>query len=201
MKQGFISFLALGLAVLGLAAFTLPTNRTTYTVSTDQSVIVWKGYKVTGEHTGTINLKSGTLEFEDGRLVGGRFEIDMTSIQDTDLSGKWKTKLENHLKSDDFFGVEQFPVSTFVIKKVAPKGTPGDYKIVGDLTIKGITKEIKFYAHVEEAGGQVNATAKITVDRTEFNVRYGSGSFFDNLGDKTIYDEFDLEVTLVAVQA
>ncbi len=201
MKQGFLSFLALGMAALGLAAFTLPNTRTTYTVSTEQSTIVWKGYKVTGEHTGTINLKSGTLEFDNGRLVGGRFEIDMTSIQDTDLTGKWKTKLENHLKSDDFFGVEKYPVSTFVIKKVAPKGTPDDYKIVGDLTIKGITKEIKFYAHVEEDGGQVKATAKITVDRTEFNVRYGSGSFFDNLGDKTIYDEFDLEVNLVAVQA
>ena len=75
--------------------------------------------------------------------------------------------------------------------------SPGEYKIVGDLTIKETTKEIKFFANVDESGEQPVATADITIDRSEYNVRYGSGSFFDNLGDKTIYDEFDLEVELV----
>lgn len=181
------------LATFALFSFTLSVEKVN--VDTTKSTIIWKGYKVTGEHTGTINLKSGALEMEDGKLVGGRFEIDMTSIKVTDLEGKWAQKLEGHLKSPDFFGVEAHPTATFVITKAAPKGTPGDYKIAGDLTIKGITKEIKFYAHLSEDGK--TATVKITVDRTDFDVRYGSGSFFDNLGDKTIYDEFDLEVTLV----
>ena len=120
----------------------------------------------------------------------------MTTIACTDLEGEWKEKLEGHLKSDDFFGVNNFPVAKFEITKVAAKGTPGDYKITGNLTIKETTKEIKFYANVSQDGGKNVAKADIKIDRSEFNVRYGSGSFFDNLGDKTIYDEFDLSIVL-----
>ncbi|HNM27932.1 MAG TPA: YceI family protein, partial [Saprospiraceae bacterium] len=103
-----------------------------------------------------------------------------------------------HLKSDDFFGVAGHPTSKFVITRAIPQDSKGNYKIIGNLTIKETTKEVKFLANVAEAAGTVTASGKITVDRSEYNVRYGSGSFFDGLGDKTIYDEFDLQVNLVA---
>ena len=146
-----------------------------------------------GSHEGTIQLESGALEFDDnGVLTGGNFVINMNSIANTDMSGDSANKLIGHLKSGDFFGVEKFPTATFNIKNVVSRGTPGSYKIVGDLTIKGITKEIKFNAQLNDG----EATADIKIDRSEFDIRYGSGSFFDNLGDKTIYDEFDLSINL-----
>jgi len=166
-------------------------------VNTKKSVITWKGYKVTGQHEGTLEIKNGNLNFDKGNLKGGSFDIDMTSIASTDLSGGTADKLNGHLKSPDFFGVEKFPTAKFVITKVISRGAKGDYKIVGNLTIKETTKEIKFNAKVSEEGGVKTATADVTIDRTDFDVRYGSGSFFDSLGDKTIYDEFDLSIKLV----
>lgn len=188
----------LTVAFVGMSFTT--SNVETYRVDTSQSQLTWKAYKVTGEHEGTVSLKSGNLQFEDGKLTGGSFIIDMTSINNTDLSGNMKAKLEGHLKSPDFFNVEEHPTASFVITRVISRGTPGDYKIVGNLTIKNITKEIKFLAKVTEEGDKVVANADITVDRAEFDVRYGSGSFFDNLGDRTIYDEFDIHVKLVATK-
>ncbi|MBK9337134.1 MAG: YceI family protein [Lewinellaceae bacterium] len=190
MKKLF--FLPL-LAILVMAA----TTTATYKADLVSSNIVWKAAKVTGEHTGTVKLKNGNLQFTDGKLSGGSFEIDMNSINCTDLEGEWAGKLVGHIKSDDFFGVEKYPTSKFVITRAIPTDSKGNYKIVGNLTIKATTKEIKFPANLTEAGNQVTATGKITVDRSEYDVRYGSGSFFDNLGDKTIYDDFDLNVTLV----
>ncbi len=167
-------------------------------VNTQESIIKWKGYKVTGKHNGTVALKDGSLQFEDGQLTGGSFVMDMTSITVLDLTGDYKAKLEGHLKSDDFFGVEKYPTAKFEITRVVSRGMPGDYKIEGDLTVKGITKPIRFNARVTEEKGAKVAKADMKLDRTDYNVRYGSGSFFDNLGDKTIYDEFDLSVELVA---
>lgn len=193
-----LSFALVAFALIGMS-FTTPENGIeNLTADVEKSNIIWKGYKVTGSHTGTINLKSGALDFEGDNLVGGTFEIDMTSINCTDLSGEYKGKLEGHLKSDDFFGAKNHPTAKFVITKVVHKGTPGDYKVIGNLTIKDITKEIKFFTNVKEEGGNKVAVAEMTIDRSDFDVRYGSGSFFGNLGDKTIYDEFDLEVTLVS---
>ena len=116
----------------------------------------------------------------------------MTSIKVLDLQGGGATKLEGHLKSADFFGVEAHPTATYTITKVAPRGTPGAYKVTGDMAIKGMTKEVRFNAMV--ADGVAKAT--IVLDRTDYNVKYGSGSFFSNLGDKTIHDEFTLDVSL-----
>ena len=124
----------------------------------------------------------------------------MTTINCEDLQGEWADKLVSHLKSDDFFGVATYPTAKFVITSVVSRGKPGEYKIVGDLTIKETTKEIKFNALLNEVDGKNVATADITIDRSEFDVRYGSGSFFDNLGDKTIYDEFELSINLVAAE-
>lgn len=198
-KVTAFSTLLTALALVGMS-FTNPFTPEveSLSVNVEKSNIVWNGYKVTGSHTGNIQLKSGKLDFEGDKLVGGNFEIDMTSITCTDLEGEYNQKLVGHLKSDDFFSVEKNPTAKFVITQVVSRGTPGDYKIVGDLTIKGITKQIKFFTNVKEENGQKVATSEIKIDRSEFNVRFGSGSFFDNLGDKTIYDEFDLQVKLVS---
>ena len=199
MKKASIFTLLLAAVALVGMSFTNPENdRETKVVNVKESKVIWNGYKVTGSHTGTIQVKSGNLEFADGKLAGGEFVIDMNSIVCTDLTGETNQKLVGHLKSDDFFGVAKHPTASFKITQVVSRGTPGDYKIVGDLTIKEITKEIKFFTKVTEEGGKKKAVAEVKVDRSDFDVRFGSGSFFDNLGDKTIYDEFDLQVELVA---
>ncbi|MEM9823335.1 MAG: YceI family protein [Bacteroidota bacterium] len=182
------------------SAFTTPPTEAIYKVDLGKSQVFWKGYKVTGSHEGTLTLKNGELTYTDNQLSGGSFDIDMTSLDCTDLKGGGKTKLEGHLKSTDFFNVAEFPTARFEITKVVSRGKTGDYKIIGDLTIKGITKSIKFQAMVNDASDGKTATASTTIDRSEFNIRYGSGSFFDNLGDKTIYDEFDLSINLVLAQ-
>ncbi len=156
-------------------------------IKKENSKIVWKGYKVTGSHEGTIDIKSGSLNLNEGILTGGELSIDMTSIITTDLEGEYKGKLEGHLKSDDFFGVEKNPTSTLVFTKVKATGK-NSYSITGDLTIKGITNAITFDLSVY--GNK--ATASLKIDRTKFDVKYGSTSFFDGLKDKAIYDEFDL---------
>ncbi|OAV45378.1 YceI family protein [Lewinella sp. 4G2] len=172
----------------------------TVPVDTAGSQVTWKGYKVTGSHEGTIAIQQGDLEFTDGQLTGGSFAIDMSSLKATDITGQGATKLEGHLKSDDFFGVANYPTAKLTITNVVSRGTPGEYRVTGDITIKETTKEIRFNTNVTESNGAYVATADIKLDRTDFDVRYGSGSFFDNLGDKTIYDEFDLNVTLVTKQ-
>jgi polyisoprenoid-binding protein YceI len=174
------------------------TGVTTYNVNTGTSNIVWTAYKVTGQHTGNVKIKNGSLTVADGKLTGGSFEVDMTSISCTDMQGEYADKLIGHIKSDDFFGVAKYPTAKYVITKAIPTDSKGNYKIVGNLTIKSTTKEVKFNANVAEANGAVTATGKMTIDRSEFDVKYGSGSFFDGLGDKTIYDDFDLQISLSA---
>lgn len=160
-------------------------------IKIENSKLVWKGYKVAGSHTGTIALQAGSLHFNQDKLVGGEFTINMASITCTDLEGEYKRKLEGHLKSDDFFGVEENPTAKLVFKKVKLIGE-NSYNITGDLTIKGITNEITFEFLVN--GNKANASLKI--DRSKFNVKYGSTSFFDNLKDKAISDEFDIMADL-----
>jgi polyisoprenoid-binding protein YceI len=184
------------LSILAIAAFAF-TTVSDYTVDTASSNIVWTGEKVTGKHTGDVKLKSGSLQMENGKLLGGSFEIDMNSITCTDLGADMAGKLVGHLKSADFFGVDTHPTSKFVITRAIPQDTKGNYKILGDLTIKEKTNPVVFKANVSTSGGKVTATGDITVDRSLYDVRFGSGSFFDNLGDKTIYDEFFLRVSLV----
>lgn len=190
MKKNVMS---MALAVVFGTAVTAstPVEVETKQVKTSESTVTWKGYKVTGSHYGTINLQSGSLSFDGDKLVGGEFVVDMTSLVSDDLQGEYKGKLEGHLKSDDFFGVEKHPTSKLVFTGVEANGK-NSYEVTGDLTIKGITKAVTLDVSVYGS----KATATMKVDRSQYDVRYGSGSFFDNLGDKTIYDEFDLVVDL-----
>jgi len=131
-------------------------------VDIKESTVTWKGYKVTGSHGGTIDIKDGELIYgDDGSLSGGAVTIDMTTITCTDLKEGGANKLVGHLKSDDFFGVANHPEAKLEITNVAAKGTPGDYKVTADLTIKETTKPIKFYASVAERDGEKVATADI----------------------------------------
>ena len=181
------------ISTLLLLAFatTLWSQSSIVKINTEKSNIHWLAKKVTGQHDGYISLTNGSLEMDGGQLTGGSFEVDMTSINVADLTGEYKAKLEGHLKSDDFFGIETFPVSNLTFTEVNQK-MKNHYEITADLTIKGITAPVTFEMHFE--GNQ--ASTKFMVDRAKYNVRYGSNSFFDNLGDKAIYDEFQLEVTL-----
>jgi polyisoprenoid-binding protein YceI len=160
-------------------------------INVEKSKINWVGKKVTGEHSGTVNFKEGTLVFKNDALKGGSFTVDMTSLTATDLKGEWKDKLDGHLKADDFFGTDKFETSTLQFMKIADKGK-GVYTITADLTIKGITKPVTFDLTVKGN----TASAKFSVDRTKYDIKYGSKSFFDSLGDKTIYDDFELSVNL-----
>jgi len=190
MKNKILSIaIAVIAAFLGLS-FTIKDG-VKKEVKIEKSKVVWKAYKVTGAHVGTITLKEGSLIFEQDKLIGGKFIIDMTTITNTDQEGEYKQKLEGHLKSDDFFGVKTYPTSTIIFKKVKVIGK-NSYKVFGDLTIKGITNAINFDASIYGK----KATASLKIDRAKYNVRYGSTSFFDNLKDKAIYDEFDLVIDL-----
>ena len=188
-KNVFVLALALIVGVAASANNTIEEEKKE--VNTETSKVTWKAYKVTGSHTGTVDLKSGALIFDDGKLTGGEFVVDMGSLISTDLEGEYKGKLEGHLKSDDFFGVEKHPTSSLVFTSVKASGK-NSYDVTGNLTIKGITKEINLDVSIYGS----KATATMKVDRAQYDVRYGSGSFFEDLGDKTIYDEFDLVVDL-----
>lgn len=163
-----------------------------YTADAGQSRLLWLGEKVTGQHTGTINLQSGWLTWKDNKIVAGEFLVDMTSIKDSEANAR----LEGHLRSDDFFGSEKYPVSKLVITGSTPfdKGTG---VVSGTLTIKGISNNVEFKAALQRQGDDMWFYANIIIDRTLYNIRYGSGTFFENLGDKTIFDEFKLKVSLL----
>jgi polyisoprenoid-binding protein YceI len=160
-------------------------------IDTKESKVNWTGYKVTGQHEGTIDFKSGTLEFNDGKLVGGTFVIDMSSINTTDLSGESKQNLDGHLKSDDFFGVAKYPTATLTFKKVV-ETDDNVYRVAADLKIKESTSRVAFDIELENS----SAETTLKVDRTKFGIKYGSATFIDGLKDKAINDEFDLAVTL-----
>jgi polyisoprenoid-binding protein YceI len=169
-----------------------------YRVDLKESTIVWEAKKVTGQHSGTITFGESTLTVERKKITGGKLMVDMNTIANTDITNPGMSqKLIGHLKSDDFFGVEKFPQSFLVIKKV-------DYKagkivhFTADLTIKGITAPIEFDGEVEENSGIITASGVMVVNRAKYEIKYGSGSFFEGLGDKLIYDDFTLKYKLVA---
>lgn len=171
-------------------------------VSVAESVIKWRGAKVTGEHHGTIKLRDGSVRMEGNRVVGGAFAVDMGSIVNEDIAApEWNKKLVTHLMSEDFFAAEQHPVSTFTITRVTPlvRAEEGStHTVSGDLTIRGVTQPVSFPAKVSVGEKAAEATAVVKLDRTRWGLRYGSGKFFQGLGDKMIHDEFILELALKA---
>jgi len=177
--------------VLTLSSFGLFAQ--TQKINTEKSTIIWLGEKIGGQHEGFIQIKSGKLELKNDQIISGNFTIDMTSITNTDLKDEgYNKKLVGHLKSDDFFGVTKFPTATFNITK-ATKFSNGKASVTGNLTIKGKTESITF----DFVKNINHYTSKLEIDRSKFNVRYGSASFFDSLGDKAINDIFILNVKLV----
>ncbi|TAF61438.1 MAG: YceI family protein [Flavobacterium sp.] len=177
---------------LALVAFaTISMTAQTKKIDVAGSSIEWLGKKVTGQHNGTVNFKEGALVFKGKALKGGSFTVDMNSLTATDLQGEYQGKLNGHLKADDFFGTAKFPTATLVFKKIGSKAKDV-YAVTADLTIKGITKPVTFDLTVNEN----TATTTFNVDRTKYDIKYGSKSFFDSIGDKAINDEFELKVTL-----
>ena len=177
-------------------------GKTEMAVNTSESQIEWIGKKVTGEHQGTFSLKSGTLNIEDGMIQSANLIIDMTSIMVTDegMDDETKGKLKGHLSSPDFFNIPEHNTAAFQLTTFKPmKGENGaNYEISVKLTIKGITQDISFPAKVDMTKGSVSATGSLVIDRSKWDIRYGSGSFFDDLGDKVIYDDVEINFNLVA---
>jgi polyisoprenoid-binding protein YceI len=194
------------IAMLGLfmTSFTLAHpghdgDKKVYTINTEKSMVTWTGKKVTGEHTGNISIKSGQILSHDGSLQSASVTMDMTSITCTDLEDEgYNQKLIGHLSSDDFFSIESHPEASF--ETTSLKGEGSDYIVTGKLTIKGQTSEISFPVKADmQADGSMSVNGTATFDRTKWNIQYGSGKFFDSLGDKMIYDDVTLEFSLVAI--
>jgi polyisoprenoid-binding protein YceI len=195
MKKILLSIL---LSIVTLLAFATNPHIVNVQINTEESSIRWIGSKITESHDGTVNILKGSLDIDHGKLAGGLIAIDMNSISCTDIeSEKYRLKLEKHLKDEDFFSVKEFPFAEIKILK-AVKGKGDDYKILAELTIKGITHPVSFEANVKINGLDLYAKANIKIDRTKWDIRYGSGRFFENLGDRMIKDEIEFKVSLLS---
>lgn len=198
MKKKLLLLLAIPAAAVG--AFASLKHVDVFKVDTQKSSVEWYAEKVTGKHNGLINLKTGQLLNNHGRY-GGSFVMDMTSLVCSDLKDGSKAKLEGHLKSEDFFSVQKHPTASFEITSMSPisgaKAGAPNYTVAGKMTIKGITNDISFPANVTITGATMMATADIKIDRSKYDIRYGSKTFFSDIGDKAIFDDFTLKVKLV----
>jgi polyisoprenoid-binding protein YceI len=169
-----------------------------YMINTKESVVTWEGSMLIAskeEHAGYVYLSKGELLIEKDQLVGGTFEIDMNTMEYKDKQHKNSPIM--HLKSPDFFDVEKFPTSAFVITGVAP-ANDGNIKVTGNLTIKGVTKAVTFPAGIEVKDGMVKANGKLVIDRTEWGIRYKSGKFYDIIADEIVSDEIEFLMEIVA---
>ena len=176
-------------------------------VDVANSKVLWEGTKPTGSHNGSVNVSGGSVSVKDGKVTGGNFTLDMNSITCLDLEGDSKAGLEGHLKGtaeaekdDHFFNVKKYPTATFEITKVT--GLAGNVDanslVYGNLTMKDQTKQVNFKANINTDGNMVRvSTSKFTIDRTKWNVTYGSKSIFDDLKDKFVNDEIGLQIELV----
>ena len=174
-----------------------------FKIDATSSSLEWTGKKVTGQHSGKINISGGELYLDKDIISGGGIDVDMKSLTDADLTDTANNaKLIKHLKSDDFFGTDKFPFSKFEITTSTPFKNANkpqyNYLINGNLTIKGVTKGISFPANVNITDGKVTAYADFDIDRTDFGLKYGSGKFMENLGDKMIYDNFNIKFNITA---
>lgn len=181
---------------------TTPAAGADYKVDVAASKIEWVGSKPVGDnHKGTINLKEGTLKAEQGKLTGGSFVIDMTTITPTDQDAEGNTKLKGHLSTGDFFTVDSFPIAKFEIVSVADGADTAkvQYKeathtVTGNLTIKGITKSITFPAHIEATDAKVTAHAVFNIDRSQWGITYANSG----VKDKVINNDINLTIHVEA---
>jgi len=172
-----------------------------YEISLPKSSLVWNAKKVTGEHFGNVKLSFGQIVFKNNKLDRGKFIIDMTSIENTDIeSEKWNLKLVKHLKSSDFFSTDSFPEAEFKLIQAKINREQdiqyNNYEIAGILTIKDISHEIQFSAQIKPHNTGFIANGEIILDRTLWDIRYRSGKFFKNLEEKLIYDKFSITFSL-----
>ena len=166
-----------------------------YSIETTQSQITWTGREVsTSSHYGTLDFVSGNFEISNGAIVNGEFIVDMTSINNQDMQGDSKARLEGHLKSDDFFSVESYPTAAISINS-SELISDGKWNVSADLSIKGFTHPVNFEMISSEDGWSAN----LVFDRSKYDVRFRSGSFFENLGDKLIYDDIELSINLTTL--
>lgn len=163
-------------------------------IDTKESVVAWKGSSFQGAHTGYVYISKGELMIENGQLMGGTTEVDMSTIEGDDHRSD--NNLINHLKDPDFFDVKKFHFSTIAITRVASINVE-DVEITGNLTIKGITHPVTFPVKMEMKDGIVKASGKLVIDRTKWDVRYNSGKFFDNLKDQAIADDIEFNIKIV----
>ena len=196
MKKIFLSAI---LSVLTLFTMATKPHVDNVRVNTEKSTVKWKGSKISSSHEGTVNIIKGALNIDHGTLVSGQFSIDMQSLATTDMSEEYNKKLDGHLKNEDFFNVSQFPTASITITN-ALRGSGNSYKIIANLTIKGITHPISFAADVDVNGKNFLATAKIKIDRTKWDIKYNSGNYFKDLGDKLILDEIEFDIFLLSVK-
>jgi len=178
---------------------------TSYTIDNALSKVVWTGSKPTGSHTGTLDVSSGNVSFDNGKLTGGKFTLDMNSINNTDMDGDGKTGLEAHLKGteagkeDHFFNVAKYPTAEFEITRVTGLENNADANcmVYGNLTLKGITKQIGFMAKTTVSGNNLTvSTPKFSINRTDWGIKFKSKSFADDLKDKFINDDIELQINL-----
>ncbi|MFP4846585.1 YceI family protein [Winogradskyella sp. PE311] len=184
------------------AAAVAEASAVTFKANSDKSTIMWKGFKPTGSHAGTISLSNGTVNVNNGILESGNFTIDMASIAVTDIPAEEEgnAKLKGHLTSADFFNVEAFPTAKFEVTGLAT--VEGKTMLSGNLTMKDKTNNISFPVTSSIDGNTMTLKSEtFTIDRSKWNVEYGSKSFFDNLGDKFINDDIELTINLVADKA
>jgi polyisoprenoid-binding protein YceI len=186
------------MSVFFALATVFATGEGKLTVNKESSTVNWLGKKVTGQHGGLVSVKNGVVMVEDGVITAAKISVDMTSISVTDeMSDEYKQKLVGHLKSPDFFNVAASPTAEFNLTSFTKEAT-GQYTIKGDLTIKGTTLPIEFPARVKMDDSSVIVDADVVFDRSKYDIQYGSGSFFEGLGDNLIYDDVELKLHIVA---
>jgi len=169
----------------------------TFIADIQRSSVIWTGKKVLGKHTGTIDMLSGKFELKGTEVLNGLVIFDVGSISSTDIKdAKTNAQLVGHLLSDDFFGVEKFPTASFSILS-ADHQSDDVYLISGELTIKGITAPNQFPVTLRITGGILSVTGEVSVNRTLFGIKYGSGNFFSGLGDNMINNDFTIDFTLI----
>lgn len=197
-RSGFLFYFLIIIPLINLLA---QVKTDTLNIQKDKSIIIWEGKKLLGTHTGNVQFDSGTLKVRNNSIIGGEFSVDMRTITNTDIDDKeYNEKLVNHLKSEDFFNVSRYPKSFFKITKIEKYNDPENkninFKIYGDMKIKGIMNPVEFPAIIRFEENGIFGRAKFKIDRTKWKIKYKSASIFSDLGDKFIYDDIGLELNL-----